>query len=531
MGVSVYKNAHIELIEDNNVISMKILLAGYSIQLFNEEVAKGLPRLKITKFAALSAAFRDNIKGYIEIGEFCDVVQISVSSDAMVAQMSILLSEEAFDVYDKKKLLAFVVKACKEAGVIYGLTPENIVKDLRAIEPVDIAHGLLPIHGEDAVIKMYEITQVEPTLYETGDVDYYELNVINKAKEEDWLGERIDPTLGTPGIDVYGKEIEPREGHQIPLQFDPNTVISVEDERANKTVLRALRNGAVVYQGDTIMILNSIDIDGDVSVSTGNIDFDGFVEVSGTVDDNFSVIATDNIQILGDMGIGASSLIESRSGDVYIKGGIAGKNKAKIVAKKNIYTKFASDCVIECGGTVNIGYYAMNCEIRAKEVIFESDKSKIIGGETYADVKIIVGELGSRADIHTKVKVTGFDRASFEEDYNKLNSAIELTKAKLDTAKDVLDGYGKKVIKKSDYELYEQARKNHMKYKKRLAGLYEAQSNYISYLHAKGKGEVIAKKKVYPNVLIEICDDQTLVVEESNLQMHYYYLDDEIIIE
>ncbi len=226
----------------------------------------------------------------------------------------------------KKRLLAQVVEACKDRKIVYGLDPSKFVKNMRPIEPIEIATGLLPVNGgEDAIVKMYEIKEAVPTLEITGDVDHYEMNVINHAKEGEWLGERIEPTQGKPGINIHGQEVAAKPGQQIQLKFDHNTVISVEDEVRGKTVLRALRNGAVVYQADVITILNSIDIDGDVSFATGNIDFDGFVEVSNTVEDNFSVLATENIQILGEMGIGSVDFIESKNGDVYIKGGIAGK--------------------------------------------------------------------------------------------------------------------------------------------------------------------------------------------------------------
>lgn len=529
MGATLYNHEFFELVEDTGGrVNILVRIPGFSIQNFNDIIMSSVPRLKVTKFTALSAALREGDQKYIEIGELLPISQIDISSDYMQATVIIRLTPEEFANVDKRQLMAQIVTECKDKKIVYGLNPTEFVQSMVPMEPIVIAKGLLPVNGEDAIIKMYEIKEVEPTLEITGDVDHYEMNVINRAKEGEWLGERIEPTEGKPGINIHGIEVPAKPGQQIPLKFDPNTVISVEDEANKKTVLRALRNGAIVYQADMISILNSIDVDGDVCFATGNIDFDGFVEIKKTVEDNFSVIADENIQIMGDMGIGAVELIESRHGDVYIRGGVAGKNKAVIKAKKNVYTKFASDCTIECGGTLNIGHYAMNCDIKAKEVILESTDSKIIGGNIEADVKVIAGELGSRAGIPTKISVGGFDRKQYQEDYDKLNTAIELTKEKLQIASDNLKAFGKKIIKKSEYDKYDETRRSVIKYKARLKDLYDAQKNFLSYLKTRGDGEVKATKGVYQNVLISIVKDQVLIKEEQQLPAHYFFLDGEM---
>lgn len=529
MGATLLNHEFFELVEDSGKqVSIFSRIPGFSIQDFNDIIMSEIPRLKITKFTALAAALREGEQKYIEIGELLPVVQVDISSDYMEATAKILLSNEAFAKADKRQLMAQIVTECKEKKIVYGLNPTELVQSMVNIHPFVIAKGLMPVNGEDAIIKMYEIKEVEPTLEITGDVDHYEMNVINRAKEGEWLGERIEPTDGTPGINVHGLEVPAKPGQQIPLKFDPNTVISVEDEINKKTVLRALRNGAIVYQAEMISILNSIDVDGDVCFATGNIDFDGFVEIKNTVEDNFSVVADENIQIMGEMGIGAVELIESRHGDIYIRGGVAGKNKAIIKAKKNVYTKFASDCTIECGGTLNIGHYAMNCKIKAKEVILESPASKIIGGDIEAEVKVIAAELGSRAGVQTRISVEGFNRKQYQEDYEKLTMAIEMTKEKLDGANDKLVNFGKKVIKKSEYHAYDESRRNVIKYKARLKDLYDAQKNFVSYLKTRGDGEVKATKGIYQNVLISIVKDQVLTKEEHMLPAHYYFLDGEM---
>jgi len=68
------------------------------------------------------------------------------------------------------------------------------------------------------------------------------------------------------------------------------------------------------------------------------------VTIKGTVADGFSVVAVKDVEILGTIGIGSVKEVVSKEGSIYIKGGIAGKNKAVIKAKKDVYTKYISRC-------------------------------------------------------------------------------------------------------------------------------------------------------------------------------------------
>ena len=60
------------------------------------------------------------------------------------------------------------------------------------------------------------------------------------------------------------------------------------------------------------------------------------MSVKGTVEDNFSVVASNDLEILGDYGVGAADKISSREGNIYIKGGIAGKNRPLYAVRKSL---------------------------------------------------------------------------------------------------------------------------------------------------------------------------------------------------
>ena len=59
----------------------------------------------------------------------------------------------------------------------------------------------------------------------------------------------------------------------------------------------SLKNGAVNYVGDSIAVYDVMEVKGDVDFNIGNIDFNGYVNIKGTIEENFSVKARDDIEI------------------------------------------------------------------------------------------------------------------------------------------------------------------------------------------------------------------------------------------
>lgn len=527
METCIYSSDFIEIIEENEEIYIKVLKKGLSLQAFHE-VIKPFPRISILHFVALKTALEHTMSSKTKIGLLKNLVEISVSSDKMLAQGLINLSKDEFEDYNKKELLTTIIALASKAAISYGVDIQGIMSAMKPGEKFDIARGIAPTPGEDAYIKTYEIMEVEPLLISDGKVNHYELNLINKVVSGDWLGERKEPTQGISGINILGEEVLAPNGQQEKLLYDPRTVGPILDEDLGITTLQAKCAGAVVYNNQSVGVCDVIEISGDVGFQTGNVDFDGFVNITRTVDDNFSVRALYDVQILGDLGIGGVDIIESVEGKVYIRGGIAGKNKAKIICRGDFYTKFASDCTIECQGTVNIGFYAMNCNITAQEVILESPSSKIIGGVTTANYKVEVGELGSKANIPTRVIIQGFDRERLKKDATELGESIEKCKVIIETLKGGLARYAKDSDNLTERKAMEVLEQELDKNKKNLALLLENKKKVTDYLRTKGEGEVKVKKAIHQRSVILMRDEKLIIQETINLPMDYFLEDDEI---
>lgn len=498
-----YENGNFILLKDDDKVSILVSNLGYDINKFQSEVLVLFPRLKIAKVTALQNALAGTVKGILEIGFLSPVCVVSVSSDGLHAYAELALTADELINMELNDINKCINTSLKQKNINFGIT--ELTKDDMSVEhKFMVATGQAPVHGKNAIVTMYEIEHVQPKIEGTGSVDHYELSIINRILKDEWLGERIEPTIGTDGVSIYNTAITADKGMQIQLKYDPKTVKEVFNEEKNITELRSKCDGAIVFENDTVSVQNTIEVEGNVGYSTGNIDFNGFVEIKGSVEDNFSVVADENIQIQGDMGIGAVDLIESRRGDIYIRSGIAGRHKAVIRAKGNVYTKFASDCTIIADGTVNIGFYAINCNITAKDIVFEAPNSRLIGGETMVEIKVEVSELGSKSAPKTLVHVHGFERERLVNEYKTIEDAILILSDKSNSGQE-------KVAEK-------------------LKKLKAAKVTYSNYLKVKGEGQVSVRNKVYPNVTIGIRDKQLVIQEEKKHGLQCFFEDGALVV-
>jgi uncharacterized protein (DUF342 family) len=459
-------------------------------------------------------------------GEERERIAVRITDDGLKATMTLYISDSEHSADNHASLVREIIGALKNAGVIFGINAGILSGHMESGFEYLIAEGLPAVNGKDAEIRLYEVAAPKPKVIDQGKVDHYELNLINRVKQGDWLGERSDPTPGIPGKSVRGADILPAPGKNYPLEYDRSSVC--EEYQNGITILRAKKTGAVYYRGSAVGVYDCLEIKGNIDFSTGNIDFNGYLSIKGTVDDNFSVTADKDIEILGDYGVGAADKICSREGNIYIKGGIAGKGKATVTCKKNLYVKYLSDINIICEGSVFVGFYCMNSNIRARQVIVESSKGRISGGQIDADICVSAADIGSRSETRTIVKVRGFDRNELLSDLEKITSMMK-------QKKDDLNRMTRKINAQSFSRSPEQNNiQENLKYEcaKLRDAIKELELQYKSiseYLKTPGEGAVIAKSRLYPRVKIEIKDLFEEIPVETPMAT-YVIKDDKLIM-
>jgi uncharacterized protein len=499
--LELYRNDFLKLTVKEDNLYIQVFNPGYDIREFND-IITAFPVVHLTNFINLRKALLEANSDNVQIGYVKPRVNVLISEDEMEATIYINITNEELN-ENKESIVEEITRALEAQGVTDGI--ENIYeKPLKVQCEMVIARGIPPVFGEDAKITVFEILDKKPIVKEDGSVNHYELNLIDNARAGDWLGERIPPKEGSPGLTVTGKLIPGKKGMSANLKYDKRTVGEYEEKGI--TVLRALVDGAIKFDGDKIKIDNHLIIQGDVGYETGNINFDGYVTINGIIKDGFSVTAKYDIAINGNMGICAIGKIHSIEGSIFIKGGIFGRNVAKIEAKRSVFVKYCNECTITAGDDINVGFYALDCNLNAQKVLLDPKFGKIIGGTIIAKVKVVSGVIGNESEKKTVINVQGFDRNAirkeFEmllEKYKELLEEASVVKRQIEILENALSG--------AEYANMEEYNKYVRKYEEiicEIKMLDVTRKNLQITLQTKGEGEIGIFKAAYPETIIEI---------------------------
>lgn len=522
----IFSNEYINLFHDSNDVFIETFKRGFSPEeLFN--VLSSHPEINVTSFAAVRTSMNSAPMPPVKIGVLKERIVVEVSEDALKALVFFNLPKDGLDIKNRQNLVSEIVLKLKEKGIEHGLKVEELLEgELQNGTQYIVAEGTAPINGTDAVINMYKLEDAKPEVHKDGTVDFYELRLINKVEKGAWLGEKIDATLGIPGKSVLGKEIKALDGKNFNLNYDKSTVR--EEVSPGKITLYSRINGAVNYIDGRITVSNHLDINGDVDFKTGNIKFDGYVTIKGTVADGFSVEATRDIEINGTFGIAHVKGITSKHGSIFIKGGIASRNTVEIKAGKNVFTKFADNANITCGDALSVGFYCINSNVNAKEVIVESPNGHIIGGKVTAQIRISVAYIGSESEKHTEVEITGFDRNIFKEDLDNVFhsiSELKIEQHKIKTLLSQIDASSN--LSPMQRKTYDDAFERMIAIKTEIKDMEDKRKSITNYLKARGDGEIAVSKKIYPNCIL-IVKNNVIEIHSATSAGSYFFQDGQL---
>ncbi|AZB41764.1 DUF342 domain-containing protein [Bacillus sp. FJAT-42376] len=494
------KNDFFQLEVERDTVYLNVARPGYPLPDFNSLLTL-YPRISITSFPNLKKGLEEATHSNVNIGQYLPVIVHTVSKDKMSASVKILASTEEFTGM-QGDLTGMVMEVLADAGVTEGLSLQAIQKELVPMKWIEVAKGMEPADGTDAVIRYYELSERKPVIEETGKADFYNMNFIDEVEKGDWLGEKIPLTEGTSGVNVLGEELKPRKGKDKRLHYDPKSVLSLEED--GKTVLRAGIKGIVSKTAGRISIANHLLIEGDVGIGTGNIEFDGSVTVKGTVQEGFSVTAGIDIAVLSELGVRQVGKIESLNGDIFIKGGVFGSGT--IQAAKNIFVKHANDCELKAGEDIHIGFYAKGSTLAAKNVITEQHKGKIIGGHIIAKGKVFANEIGNKIELKTIIQVEGFDRTLLQEDYVSLLNEYKQVIRNVEEIQRHMEIYENFSSKLNEWQLvqFEKLKQAHEEKLKEISHFEHKRQSLVKMLEIKGDGEISIFQKAYPETYIEI---------------------------
>lgn len=500
--VRIYTDEKIEIfaIEDRFVVKCK---KPFEMKVFNEIIAN-YPRLQVGNFLAIKEALIKATNEEITVGSYKPLIELEVSKDAMAAYVKLNMTKTEYN-GTADQIPSLIVALLQSEEIKFGIMADVINGPIEPMKRIQVAAGKAPIPGVDAKIKYFSFSEKKPEIRTDGGVDHFEIHLIDPVEIGDWLGEKTPSTPGINGVTVKNEEVPAKPGRDFALKYEKETVQHQQHSDGRETI-KARITGAATIRNQCMAVDNHLIISGNVDYSTGNIDFDGFVTVKGIVEDLFSIRATKDVAVLGDMGIGAVSLIESREGSIFIRGGINGKGQAKLVAKKNVYLKYCSEATVEAQGAVQIGVYAYDSQISASKVEMLKSSSKIVGGLMVAKHQVVSGIIGNQFERETDVRVLGFDRVQLKMEMDNVNAyylgVIDRAgkiKRQLDVFQLNIEKLDQKAV--NTYHLMQQ---EFDKIVVEISNIKESLAQMEEVLRIRGDGEIKILSQIHPKSALEI---------------------------
>ncbi|WP_257985962.1 DUF342 domain-containing protein [Bacillus sp. M6-12] len=500
--MEIVSNEFLILEEENGSVFATVTKKGFPLLMINQ-LLSGFPRVNLNKFMVLKEAIETASGEKVEVGLVKAEVECILSKDLMTAKIRLNCLQEDL-AGNNDKYVSNILDLLHYHNVREGIKVQILHSGLEAGKEIIIATGTEPINGEDAAVIYFKRSDRKPKIMEDGKANYYEMNFIDEVKKGDWLGEKIPPKDGKPGKTVTGDFILPKPGKNKKLFYDHKTIGEYEED--GKTVLRALIDGVVEFQSGKIVVGDHLVIDGDVGIETGNVDFIGSITVKGTVMDGFTVTATKDISIMSELGISGINRLESKTGDIFIKGGIFGKGQSIVTAARNIYLKHANECTLEAGENIHIGFYSLGSVLRAKNIIADGTKGKLIGGVIEARSKVTAGIIGNKMERKTVIQVAGFNREKLKAELDEMLMEYKQKVMEVEKLKRKLEVYDSFIgqLNSSQNQQFEETRDYFDALMHSIFTFEEKRKSIMEMLETKGEGEVFIGQIAFPDTQLEI---------------------------
>lgn len=402
-----------------------------------------------------------------------------------------------------------IVEQLREESVLAGIDREAIKNAVSRLptfkepgERIVVARGRSARNGKPGHID-FKIDTSGKATYKAdddsaaaGSVDYRNATKIVQVKPGDLLAEVVPPTPGESGVNLAGKEIQPKPGKAVVLRAGEG-VEADEAERYYKATIE----GRPVFSLGTISVSPICVIDGDVDYSSGNVDFNGHVEVSGAVQDDFRITSA-SANIGGT--VGACEI--KCSGDLAIGGGINGREKARIEVGGNADIKYINQAEVIVHGNLTVQREIINSTIWCMGKV---TAGTIVGGECLALGGIDASILGSELGVSTTIE----PGANFE--VRKIDNHLATIAGHIEkTIKPVRLFFGErgkyKALPQEKRDEYDKAYEQFAKLKDAYIKLLNERQKKLTDTGRQPVKRVDVRKLVYPDVFVrtDLCMKQ-----------------------
>ena len=319
-------------------------------------------------------------------------LKLLVSRDNMTAYVRIPERKK-----DKQLTEQAVMQLLSNNNITYGINTQQIKEYCESklyFNDLVAAHGKEPVPEKDGDIE-YNIelnTKIKPKELENGNVDYYDLGIIQQVEKDQVLCTLIPPSGGVDGCNIYGNVVPFKKGRVPNFPKGTNTAKTEDGMHLIATVM-----GSVSCSVGAINVSEVYTVNGDVDNSTGNIEFSGSIIVKGDVRAGFKLKSGKDIAVKG---IVEGAVIEA-GGNVVISSGMNGMNSGSITAGGSVTGRFFENCKIESENEVTADSF-INCTVKCGTKLIA--RKNLMSGNYTSGKVILAKEVGN--DSHPEVRLT-----------------------------------------------------------------------------------------------------------------------------
>lgn len=328
----------------------------------------------------------------------------------------------------------------REFGVVSGINVKDVEAFCGAIgksevqKRVVLARAVPPQPAKNGSIEyLVKVSSKEPEYKETPDgrEDFHYLHLFDNVAKDQPIARIHQPEEARDGINIMGQPIVLPKTQLTKAVVKRGPGVVMDDDMIT---LRASMDGRVIQEQNTLSVTDHYSVAHDVDFAVGHIDFCGFVEIRGDVLDGFNVRGAKGIDITGVVG---ACRIES-DGDIDIRGGISGENKAVVRCGGNLSARFIDGAAVEATGNVVVKNEVINSIVKtAGAIVIEN--GTLAGGEHIALQGIEIRYAGTQIALTTEL-TAGADYRSVDQ-IRSLKKELETIARELDKCAIMLGPY------------------------------------------------------------------------------------------
>lgn len=394
-------------------------------------------------------------------------------------------------------------------------TLQKIVSERIYDKELLVAEGADARDGESGWFEYLFDTNLsqKPIIQEDGTVDYKNIKMIELVEEGQNIAIYHPATPGQNGYNLAAQFKNAKNGKELPA-LKGTGFEKLEDG----VTYRATVGGKITEMNNRVNIFPVHEIFGDVDLSTGNIEFNGDVIVHGNVVEGMSIKATGTITV--DKVVESAS-INGRKG-IILRGGVLGKNGAKIRSKGNITALFFEYADVETEGDIEADSFLDSRVYAGGRINLTGKKGCIVGGTTHAVCGIEAREIGNRVGANTEVSV-GVHQHVFGK-MGMVEQAIRDDEKQLQRIEEGLLQFETIMRQKGASFRNDPRRMALVKEKVRLSALIAGQREELTGLQkvvdAANGAYIQVVKGIYPGVCVCV-DEQIVQVKEEQKTVEF----------